>query len=97
MVLEGYKGYIAVSNAKGYKGHDFSPCKPIQFWSKKRTGPSVPNQDAPMPKPDSRTAPGVGSLFASEIDGLGKAPMTLPLLYAGLKVPGYTRSIKEVR
>ena len=37
-----------------------------------------------------RTAPGVGSLFASEIGGLVTAPMTIPLLYEGLKTPGYT-------
>ena len=40
---------------------------------------------------------GVGSLFASEIDGLGTAPMTIPSLYEGLIVTGYTQRNKIIR
>ena len=38
---------------------------------------------------------GVGSLFASEIGGLGTAPMTTSSLYTGLEVPRYNRIIKK--
>ena len=37
------------------------------------------------------------AFFASEIDGLRKAPMTLPTPYASLKASGYTRSNKIMR